>query len=235
MTNKTILLIIGIFLISSASALVDLGSISYGEQIRIKQVCSDATYINISSISYPNSTIAVSNIEMTNAGSGEFYYLFNNTKAFGRFDVLGISDGCEKTFATYFVVGKELTSGKSIIYVGFILIILFSFILTIFGAGKIKWKNKKSNEGKILTINNFRYVKILLYALSYFELMFLFGLSYKIFNEAGIKGFTEFFNFIYQLFLALIYPLMIFLIIVIFVIWINNKKLHKRLKLGLEK
>ena len=103
-----------------------------------------------------------------------------------------------------------------------------------YGAGKIEWRNKKNNEGKILTVNNFRYVKILLYVLSYFELMFLFGLSYKTFSEAGIEGFTQFFNFIYQLFLNLIYPLMILLIIFIFVTWINNKKLHQRLNLGLE-
>jgi len=236
MKNKLIItLVLGIFLLSSVSALIDLGSVDYGESIKIRQVCADATYINISSISFTNGSDAVTNIEMISSGSGEFFYFFNNTYDFGRHDVLGISDGCEKTFATYFIVGKELTNGKAIIYVGFILILLFTFFLTIYGAGKVKWKNKQNNEGKILTINNFRYIKILLYSISYFELMFLFGLSYKIFNEAGIEGFTQFFNFIYQLFLVLIYPLMIFLIIIIFVTWINNSKLQKRIKLGLGK
>ena len=64
-------------------------------------------------------------------------------------------------------------------------------------------------------------------------MMFLFGLSYKFFNEAGIEGFPQFFNFVYQFMLNIMYPLIIFLIIVFFVIWINNKKLSKRLKLGL--
>jgi len=104
-----------------------------------------------------------------------------------------------------------------------------------YGAGRIEWKSKKNDEGKILTINNFKYVKVFLYTLAYFELMFLFGLSYKVTREADIEGFIQFFNFIYQLFLYLLYPLMIALIIIIFVIWINNKKLHERLKLGLGK
>jgi len=231
----SVTIILGIFLIGFASSLIDLGSIDYGETIRIKQNCEDATYINISSVSYPNGSTAVSNIEMTSSGSGEFYYDFTDTNLYGRHDVLGISDGCEKTFATYFTVGEELTVGKSISYLGFIMIILFAFFLTIYGAGKIEWKQRKNKEGEILTINNFRYIKILLYVISYFELMFLFGLSYKVCREANIDGFTNFFNFVYQIFLALIYPLMIFLIIIIFVTWINNKKLSKRLKLGLGK
>jgi len=237
MKNKFIItLILGIFLLSSISALDSLGTFEQGENVRIKQNCADATYINLSSITYPNGSVAVSNIEMISAGSGEYFYWFNYTETDGRYDVLGISDGCEKTFATYLIItpnGKTFTTQNAISYLVFILIILFTFFLTLYGAGKIEWKSKKTPEGKILTINNFKYLKILLYAISYFELMFLFGLSYKVCREASIDGFTNFFNFIYQVFLALIYPLMIFLIIIIFVTWINNKKLIKSIKLGL--
>ena len=236
---KKILLILmfSIFFLSSVSALDSLGTFQQGDSIRISQVCADATYINISGVSYPNGSLAVSGIEMTSAGSGEFYYLFSLTEDdSGRYDVRGISDGCEETFATYFMItpdGKTFTTQNSISYVGFILIILFTFFLTMYGISRIEWKHKKTPEGKILTINNFRYLKILLSAIAYFELMFLFGLSYKVCREADIEGFTQFFNFIYQIFLALIYPLMIFLIIIIFVTWINNRKLQKSIKLGL--
>lgn len=136
-------------------------------------------------------------------------------------------------FAT--INGKNFKTPEAIAYLGFIAILFFTFFMTLYGASQIRWKHKKSDEGKILSINHFRYVKILLYTLGYFELMFLFGLSYKLFNEAGIEGFTQFFNFIYQLFLNLMYPLMVALIIIVFVIWINNKKLKDRLNLGLDK
>jgi len=63
--------------------------------------------------------------------------------------------------------------------------------------------------------------------------MFLFGLSYKFFNEGGLEGFTEFFNFIYQMFLNLMYPIIVVMIVMIFAIWINNKNLSKNIKLGL--
>jgi hypothetical protein len=101
------------------------GTFKQGDEVRISQVCSDATYINISGISYPNGTLAVSNIAMVSSGSGEFYYNFNLTEPLGRYDVRGISDGCEKTFATYFEItpnGKVSNIQTAMIQ---ILIILF--------------------------------------------------------------------------------------------------------------
>jgi hypothetical protein len=100
-----------LFLIPLANAgsfgynyLNNLGTFKQNEAVEFRQVCSDATYITITSISYPNSTIAVSNISMTNTGYGEFNYTFDLTSQLGRYDVRGISDGCEGTFATYFEI-----------------------------------------------------------------------------------------------------------------------------------
>lgn len=135
MKKLLITIMIGMFLLSlaSVSALETLGTFKQGETIRVTQVCSDATYINISSISYPNSTTAVSNIEMTSAGSGEYYYEFNQTSDLGRFDVRGISDGCENTFATYFTVTQSGEGNEQTLYLIFITIAgLLGLVLFIF-------------------------------------------------------------------------------------------------------
>ncbi len=226
-------IILGIFLISLASA--SLGTFKQDDCVNIKTILNTST-VNISTISYPNTSIVVSNKEMTKNGK-TFNYSFCNTNTLGIY-LYDYFDAEGNTYINDFKItpnGKEFTMQNSIAYLGFILILLFTFFLTMYGAGRIEWKNKKNNEGKILTVNNFKYVKVLLYTIAYFELMFLFGLSYKVTREADIEGFMQFFNFIYQLFSSLIYPLMIALIIIIFVIWINNKKLHERLKLGLGK
>ena len=234
-------LILGIFLISLASASLEfLGSFEQNKCMNISQTCVTCSYVNISSVSSNENSNLISNVEMIYFGNGEWRYEFCNTSDLGRYDVkhMGDINGVDDTDTFYFKVtpdGKEFTTQNSISYLGFILIILFTFFLTMYGAGRIEWKSKRNSEGKILTINNFKYVKILLYTLAYFELMFLFGLSYKVCREADIEGFAQFFNFIYQLFLNLMYPLMIALIIIIFVIWISNRKLHERLKLGLGK
>ncbi len=234
--KKIFLLIFVILFISLTSAgLENQGSGEQNQNFTINQGCSDATYMTLSTIQYPDRTVQIINTNMTSVGGGSFQYNLTNTSQLGRYDVIGISDGCQRDFTFYFTIGEELNTGRAIAYIGFIMIILFTFFLTIYGASLVRWKHLRSDEGKIITINHFRYVKVFLFTIAYFELMFLFGLSYKFFNEANIEGFTQFFYFIYQLFLNLIVPLIIFLVIVVFVIWINNKKLSKNLNLGLDK
>ncbi len=234
MKNILLTLMLGIFLISLVSA--DLGIYKQNEDISVRGNLN-ATSVNVT-IYFPNSSIAVNNQSMINIYGDIWNYPFTNTDTQGRYiyDYCNENgDNCKENFFTVTPNGQVFSTGKAISYLGFIVILLFTFFLTVYGAMKVRWKHQKSDEEKILTINHFRYVKVLLFTIAYFELMFLFGLSYKFFAEASIEGFTEFFNFIYQLFLSLIFPLMIFLIIFVFVIWINNKKLSKRLSLGLDK
>ena len=110
--------IFGILLLSLASvnALDSLGTFKQGDDVRITQVCYDSTYVNISSIAAPDSTVLYSNIEMTSAGSGEYYFNLNLTDQIGRYDVRGISDGCEQTFATYFEVTPSGNTNNSTFY-----------------------------------------------------------------------------------------------------------------------
>ncbi len=127
MKNKILMAVMfGVILFSMTSvlALESQGTFRQTEEVRIAQVCDEATYITISSITYPNSTVAISNINMTSAGSGEFYYLFNSTNEQGRHDVRGISDGCEKTFATYF----EITPFGKLGVLIFLVVLSFTFI-----------------------------------------------------------------------------------------------------------
>ena len=88
-------------------------------------------------------------------------------------------------------------------------------------------------EGKVISINDFRYIKVFLFSMVYMIALFLFGLSYKLFNNAGMEGFNNFFNFIYQLFLRLMYPIMVLTVIIFIIIFLSNLKLKKRLGLGI--
>lgn len=235
-----LILFIGIFLISFVSpAQSSLGTFKQGEDIELIQTCSDCTYNNITTIKLANGTLLKIDESMTKDGSF-FSHTLNSTytTSLGEYKVNGIGDtGGVDTVWTYSLEvtpnGKTFTTQNAISYLGFIIILLFTFFLTIYGADKIRWKHTKSDDGKILSVNNFRYVKVLLFTMAYFELMFLFGLSRKLFSEAGIDGFTQFFNFIYNIFLYLMYPLIIASIIIVFVIWINNKKFQNKIKLGI--
>ena len=173
MGKKLIPLLFVVFLLSMTMgfALEDLGVFKQGEDVRVAQVCSDSSYINISSITYPNGSTAVSNIEMTSAGSGEFYYLFNFTDDKGRYDVRGISDGCEETFATYFTIthlGKELSSASATMYIGFLALLVLVFFLNFIGMGFLPSRNNRDEEGVLLSINYLKYFRNVLWMTGYF-------------------------------------------------------------------
>jgi hypothetical protein len=221
-------------LIPTASAIINLGIYEQGESINLLQTCNDCTFNNITTIVLGNKTVLNINEAMTKGLGNVYNWTLDYTQSYGTYLINGIGDDSSGANWRYtIIVGQELTTARAVSYIGFLIVLLFTFFLTIYGASQVRWKHLKSDEGKILSINHFRYVKIFLFSMAYLEIMFLFGLSYKLFNEANIEGFTQFFNFVYQLFLNLLYPLMVFLIIIVFVIWINNKKLNKKLKLGI--
>lgn len=97
---------LAVLLLDTASSLENYGYYKQGQEVRITQVCSEASYVIITSISYPNSSIAVSNVNMS-FSDGEYYYFFNDTNEIGRYDVRFISDGCEKSAASYFEITKD--------------------------------------------------------------------------------------------------------------------------------
>jgi hypothetical protein len=59
--------------------------------VMISQICGNCTYINISSISYPNSSKAVEEVAMTKNGT-EYNYLFCDTSNLGEYQVKGYYD-----------------------------------------------------------------------------------------------------------------------------------------------
>lgn len=223
MVNKKVfaIFILSMFFISfiSATTLDNFGTFKQGENIRVKQICEDSTYINLSSITYPNSSIAVSNIEMTSSGSGEFYYDFNLTNDLGRYDVSGISDGCLKTFTYYFDVntnGTPQTTGHSLVYIS----IAIFFILVMVGFHKItkdfnyeRWYKKMQEE---YTTRNF--VKFSLAAILYnimknsFIIYFLLGLPIVVvimdlvnsYNLSSITIYMQSFLYIYMILVTIL-------------------------------
>jgi len=124
--NLVLLLIIMFCSIILISSLEYMPNQKQNQIVTITQSCINATYINITSISYPNSSIAVSNIIMISNNNSEFYYDFDKTSQLGRYDIRGISDGCEETFTTYFFV-ESATATNTL--QGTLLII---FLLTLF-------------------------------------------------------------------------------------------------------
>lgn len=150
-------LMLGIFLLSFASAsLNNLGTFKQNDVVNISQTCSDATYITISAITFPNSTTAVANINMTSQGSGRYYYEFKNTSTIGRYDFTGISDGCQETFATYF----DITPSGFIDTLG--LYLIFLIVL-----GGIVILGFSINEAWFVILGGLGFIMLGIYSINY--------------------------------------------------------------------
>jgi hypothetical protein len=131
--NKSFIFLLAfamIFLLSNVSAttLDSYGSKKVNEQFTFTQVCSDATYITLSSIETPTGVVYL-NVNMSNIGLGQYSYNYTPTEI-GRYDFRGISDGCEKTYATYVEVTPDGNTGKLGFY---FLILLLSLGVIVLG------------------------------------------------------------------------------------------------------
>jgi hypothetical protein len=139
-----LMLILTIFLIGSISAYgyedISQGNIVNGKCINITQTCSNCTYLNITSITYPNSTKAISNVAMIKDYS-EFNYNFCNTTINGQYFInyKGDEGGNTSIAKTWFFVttnGKEAPSGIVVVSFSLMFIIvgafLFYFIINTF-------------------------------------------------------------------------------------------------------
>lgn len=129
-----LILILTIFLIGGISAYgyedISQGNVVNGKCINITQTCEYCTNINITSITYPNSTKAVSEKEM-NKSISDFFYNFCEININGQYFInyQGDEGGNTSIAKTWFFVttnGKEAPSG--------IVIVTFSLLFIIIGA-----------------------------------------------------------------------------------------------------
>lgn len=128
MNNKIILLALMFFLfISPVLALENFGTFKQNTNVRLTQTCSNATWINISSVTVPDSKVGVSNVSMIYSNNGEYYYNYNVTQQIGTYNVNGISDGCQNDFSYNF----EVSPSGFVNTLGFYLTILIAIALVI--------------------------------------------------------------------------------------------------------
>jgi len=109
----------------------NLPPVKQGECATLRQTCGSCSYINIS-VSYPNSTLAVDNQEMTSLGGGLYTYEFCDTNDLGRYDypTCGDIEGehtCNSE-APYF----EVKNSNSFIFFILIGLAILFFIATLF-------------------------------------------------------------------------------------------------------
>jgi hypothetical protein len=128
-------MLLGILLLGNVLALDSLGTGKQGQNFTILQTCSDATYITIGGVLYPDKTVKAINKNMTSIGSGTFTYNFTDTTQLGTYSITGISDGCTLDFVLGFEVTPIGRNGIENIWFS-IFLIVFIYGLTLLGLFK---------------------------------------------------------------------------------------------------
>jgi len=185
-TNKILLaLFISIFLISFISAeQQSLGTFNLNERINVIQICSNCSYVNISSILYPNSSQALGESGMTKLGT-KYSLFYENTSTFGTYIVNGHGDidGTDTVWSyTFFIAPQyQITTAVSLFYVGVLGVLCFLFVLSILFIGILPSQDPIGNDGNIMSINNLKYLKYPIAGLAWGILVII---SFVIFNFA---------------------------------------------------
>ena len=199
----------------------------------ILQTCASCTYVNVT-VSNGNG-IVIANGEMTNNGSGVWTYNMTPT-IISRHDVTGQGDvdGTATSFATYFEVtpsGKVVSTGDSILYALFSLILFFVIFTLSFFVFTMPKANDRDGDGfetKIVKIKYFRVIFIaLIYPLTILLLNFLNSLAI---NFSALSMFSGVLGFLFETMLRLAWPFTVIMFAWIIVMLIHDTNLKKQLK-----
>jgi len=205
MRNITIILLVGILLISLGGASQEkLGTFKQNDCIQLKQSCADCTYVNFTKVSYPNSSQALGEVEAEQNGIS-FNYTFCNTTENGLYIVEGFGDvGGDKTVFIYdFEItktGLDFDTKESIVSIGLIFgLIAVSVFFIIFS-------RTTESPG----------VKLFFNLLSYLMMFLSIGAGYVMLQsiQSNMEGISD----------VALYTMAIVFIIIMFYIMINVTK-----------
>ena len=144
--NIFVFLLLGTILISLVSAST-LGTIKQGDCIDLYQSCSDCTYVNLTTIKYPNATIDVMNVAMTKSNTDYNYtFCFTNNTGEYFYTTKGDKGGVVSLEAISFEVtptGFLPNIARGIMGIGLLFLLILFFIFSLVGLFKIEdYKSK---------------------------------------------------------------------------------------------
>lgn len=239
--SKLIYLIFVILLCSFAYAEVTgLGVFQVNEPIDLIQICANCTYVNISSITAPNSSIIYIDLEMDKSGV-RFNYTLPAQNLAGDYIVCGEGDlDGEVTVWCYdFEVtqtGYKPDTAQGLIY--FILFgvsfIVFLIILAIATKTDTSTYKRDTATGDVIGINWKKYICLGASILAYACAVWIAHLG-KIISENFLNSsaLNSFFSTIFTVLLAFATPLVVFIITLFFVSYVTDKKNQKLIDRGL--
>ncbi len=134
MDKKFLLILAACLMIFSSLGSVEatLGNFVRGDCVEIKTI-SNSSFVNLSSLSFPNGTVAITNTAMNGSGK-TFNITFCDTQVLGTY-IYDFFDAEGNVFVNNFLIspiGDAIETGDSIVYIIILVTIFFFFIFFFF-------------------------------------------------------------------------------------------------------
>jgi hypothetical protein len=121
-------------------------------------------------------------------------------------------------------VGKDLAIGDSILYIGFLTLMILLFVVNFVAIGYLPARNERDEEGRIMSINYLKYFRNVLALIGYFLFIAIFYMSSNLafaFLQTELFAETLFMIFRVSFLLAPV-------VIVVWAIWIFASMFHDK-------
>jgi hypothetical protein len=104
----------------------------------------------------------------------------------------------------------------------------------LYGTISIKWRNERDSSGRVMSINELKYLKLLFGGLFYFSLIWLSFLAMGVTrNFLSLNGAYTLFKIVYIVLLSALVPLLFLCITVGVVMFFQDKKFDEMITRGL--
>jgi len=245
MKTKIIILMLAILLILPMITAVESYIFKQNEIIKLElptlnndlSKCSTCT-CDIT-IDYPNGTNMFMADSVTMNNNYITYTIYSNmTSILGVYKVdTHCSNAVDFGLATFeFKItqtGSDLTTGQGILYFIALGIGIVLFFLSLYFSIAIPFKNTRNDNGRIISINKLKYLKIALIPVTYVLLLFVSGLIRSITaNFLILDGISNLFNWVYWVLMSLLFPAIVLIFIGIIVFLFEDNILNKKIKRG---
>lgn len=131
--------------------------------------------------------------------------------------------------------GFEFTTARSIMYLGLLTLLVFVFLLICIGTPMLPGKDNYDEEGTLISINQLKYIRPVLWFVAWFILL---GIMFVTSNVAlaymGTELMGNVFFTIFQVMMALSFPMVLIWFIYIFYNLFQDKEMKKHIERGWE-
>lgn len=237
--NKLLISMILLMAILPMVSAVTLGTFKQNDCVSLIQTCSNCTYVNVTSVTYPNSSLAISDVAMSKAET-RYSYDYCNTSLLGTYVVTGIwdLDGVLDVWDYNFEVtytGEKLSTGQINIYICALVFLLFLIVGLCLLIRTLPANDFEDEAGAIIQISNLKHLRRILWIgvwgliMAIVFIMSNLSLAYLNYNMVG----TFFFVLFKIMFYVTIIGVPIWFILIIYNIW-RDKQFQDMINRGVD-